>query len=60
MDLFVYVYAKFRSKSKSLIKTLKIDVKEMIAAVYLKIQTSRYLMDWPKESIRCEKAAIKI
>ena len=36
-------------------KKREIDVKEMIAAVYFKIQISRDLIDLPKESIKCEK-----
>jgi len=41
-------------------KKQKIDIKEMIATVYFKIQTSRDLIDLPKESIKYEKASIKI
>ena len=41
-------------------KKQKIEVKKTIAALYFKIQTSRDLIDLPKESIKYEKASIKI
>ena len=40
-------------------KKQKIDVKEMIAAVYFKIQTSRDLIDLSKESIKYGEASNK-
>jgi len=38
----------------------KIDVQEMIAIIYFKIQTSKDLIDLLKESIKYEKASIKV
>ena len=40
-------------------KKQKIEIKEMIVAVYFKIQTSRDLIDLSKESIKYEKASNK-
>ena len=40
-------------------KKQKIAIKEMITAVYFKIQTSRDLIDLSKESIKYEKASNK-
>ena len=40
-------------------KKQKIEIKEMIAAVYFKIQTSKDLIDLSKESIKYEKASNK-
>ena len=41
-------------------KKQKIEVKEMIAAVYFKIQTPRDLRDMSKEFIKYEKSFTKV
>ena len=41
-------------------KKQKIEVKEMIAAVYFKIQTSRDLIDLSKKFIKYVKDPIKV
>ena len=58
--MFFFIFIQNVGQSAKETKKQKIDVKEMIVAVYFKIPISRDLIDLPKQSIKYRKASIKI